>query len=83
MKYFASLLTAVTVVSALSAAVVQDPSHHQDVLAPAEPELYLLEVEPGNTRWATEDEKWELRRVSTLPSDPQPATVLTEAAEWR
>ena len=69
MKYFASLLTAATAASAFSAAVVQDPSQHQDVLAPSEAEQYLLEIEPGSTKWATEDEKWELRRVpSPIPS---------------
>ena len=58
MKYFASLLTAAT---AISAAVVQEPIH-QDVLASSE--QYLLEIEPGLTRWATEEEKWELKRVN-------------------
>ncbi|KAK5938890.1 Leucine aminopeptidase 1 [Knufia obscura] len=62
MKYFTSLLTAATAASALSAAVLQDPSRNQDVLAPADSEQYLLEIEPGNTVWVTEDEKWELRR---------------------
>lgn len=27
-------------------------------------EKYLLELAPGKTQWATEEEKWELRRVS-------------------
>lgn len=27
-------------------------------------EQYLIELEHGVTRWVTEDEKWELRRVS-------------------
>jgi leucyl aminopeptidase len=27
-------------------------------------EQYLIELAPGETRWVTEDEKWELRRVS-------------------
>lgn len=31
-------------------------------------EKYLLELAPGKTQWATEEEKWELRRVS-LPID--------------
>ena len=26
-------------------------------------ETFLIEVEPGTTRWVTEDEKWELKRV--------------------
>ena len=25
---------------------------------------FLIELSPGETRWITEDEKWELRRVS-------------------
>lgn len=29
-------------------------------------EKYLVELGPGDTRWVTEDEKWELRRVSSL-----------------
>jgi leucyl aminopeptidase len=27
-------------------------------------EQYLIELSPGETRYVTEDEKWELRRVS-------------------
>ena len=30
----------------------------------AEAETYLIELAPGETRWVTEEEKWELRRVS-------------------
>lgn len=30
----------------------------------ASTEQYLIELEHGVTRWVTEDEKWELRRVS-------------------
>lgn len=30
---------------------------------PADLERYLVELAPGETRWVTEDEKWELRRV--------------------
>jgi len=26
-------------------------------------ETFLIELSPGETRWVTEDEKWELRRV--------------------
>ena len=31
-------------------------------------ERYLIELEPGETMWITEDQKWELRRVSTFES---------------
>lgn len=30
---------------------------------PADLETYLVELAPGETRWVTEDQKWELRRV--------------------
>lgn len=29
-----------------------------------EPDEYLIELSPGETRWVTEEGKWELRRVS-------------------
>lgn len=29
-----------------------------------EQETFLVELSPGETRWVTEEEKWELRRVS-------------------
>lgn len=60
MRYFSSLLATATAVSALSAAVL--PNAGQDVLASED--QYLIELEPGSTRWITEDEKWELKRVS-------------------
>lgn len=28
-------------------------------------EQFLIELAPGETRWVTEDEKWELRRVGS------------------
>lgn len=31
-----------------------------------EPDQYLIELSPGETRWVTEDEKWALRRVCLL-----------------
>lgn len=36
----------------------------------ASTEQYLIELEHGVTRWVTEDEKWELRRVSLSHLDP-------------
>jgi bacterial leucyl aminopeptidase len=32
----------------------------------ASTEKFLVELSPGETRWITEDEKWELRRVCDL-----------------
>lgn len=67
MKYFTAALTAATAVSALS--VVSRPNTaHQDVLAPADAEQYLIELGEGDTRWITEEQKWELKRVRTTTS---------------
>lgn len=34
---------------------------------PKSSEKYHIELAPGETRWVTEEEKWELRRVRRLP----------------
>jgi bacterial leucyl aminopeptidase len=61
MKY----LTSIALAAAVSAAVLPPQralgTATQDVI---ENELFLLELAPGETQWATEDYKWELRRVS-------------------
>ncbi len=52
-------------VAALS---VPAPRHGQAILHGDEPsseEKYLIELEPGQTNWATDEGKWELRRVRT------------------
>ena len=50
------------------AAAVATPKDPQAVLQTPqvtidEPDQYLIELSPGETRWVTEDEKWALRRV--------------------
>jgi len=51
--------------AAVSARFVEKHETDQVVLnAYADNERYLIELEPGQLRWVTEDEKWELRRVS-------------------
>jgi bacterial leucyl aminopeptidase len=35
-------------------------------LHPEDAELYHIELSPGETKWVTEEQKWELRRVSSL-----------------
>ena len=47
-----------------------------------EPDQYLIELSPGETRWVTEDEKWALRRVcistrwrETVIDEPDMLTV--------
>jgi bacterial leucyl aminopeptidase len=41
--------------------VLQDPLLQPTIV---EPDEYLIELSPGETRWVTENEKWELRKVS-------------------
>ncbi|PSN69187.1 leucine aminopeptidase 1 [Corynespora cassiicola Philippines] len=53
--------------AAALAAAAATPNRQQAVLQDApttvdEPEQYLIELAPGDTRYVTEDEKWELRR---------------------
>jgi leucyl aminopeptidase len=54
--------------TAALAAAVSHPKDPQVVLQEpqltvVEPEECLIELSPGETRWVTEDEKWELRKV--------------------
>jgi bacterial leucyl aminopeptidase len=56
---------------ALSAAIVNGrfvEQHEKDQVVldsdAADSEQYLIELAPGKTQWVTEEEKWELRRVS-------------------
>jgi len=60
--------------TAALAAALQVPTNPQIVLQDpqatvGEPEEYLIELSPGETRWIKEDEKWELRRVRLIPTD--------------
>ena len=55
-------------VPAISARFVEiNEVDHVD-LNPDQP--YLIELSPGETAWVTEEEKWELRRVSFYPIPP-------------
>lgn len=38
---------------------------------PKDTQKYHVELSPGETRWVTEDEKWELRRVSPMSTTTQ------------
>lgn len=46
----------------ISARFLRQGETDQVVLNPDE--KFLIETAPGKTQWVTEDEKWELRRVS-------------------
>lgn len=43
--------------------VLQDPLLQPTIV---EPDEYLIELSPGETRLVTEDEKWALRRVRPI-----------------
>jgi bacterial leucyl aminopeptidase len=51
------------------------PQQQQDVITNdqsiLEPETYLIDLGAGDTRWVTEDEKWELKRAN-LSSQTSP-----------
>lgn len=62
MKFLAALALGATATSVLAAVIPQqDPLTGPQVYREAE--QYLIELEPGNTIWVTEDEKWSLRLV--------------------
>jgi len=48
--------------AAVNARFIEAHEHDQIVISNVESEKYLIELAPGETRWVTEDEKWELRR---------------------
>jgi leucyl aminopeptidase len=51
--------------AAVNARFVEKHETNQVVLdASVEDQRYLIELAPGRTQWVTEEEKWELRRVS-------------------
>lgn len=58
----ASLLAAC--LPAASARFIETAEADNVILQPDE--LFLVETAPGKTQWVTEEEKWEMRRVSLL-----------------
>lgn len=59
------LLSLSAVALAAAAATPKDPQIvlQNPQVTIDEPDQYLIELSPGETRWVTEDEKWALRRV--------------------
>lgn len=59
-------------IPAASARFTEESEVDNVILYPAgaEAETYLIELAPGETRKVTEEEKWELRRVSSPLSNP-------------
>ncbi|KAE8451678.1 Leucine aminopeptidase 1 [Mollisiaceae sp. DMI_Dod_QoI] len=48
--------------AAVNARFIEAHEKEQIVISNVDAEKYLIELAPGETRWVTEDEKWELRR---------------------
>jgi leucyl aminopeptidase len=74
------LILSLLALSALVPATLSVPGLQQVALGDHEtvaPERYLIEINPGETQWVTEDDKWALRRVS-LPS----VLLLTYRGGW-
>jgi len=59
-----TLLTICAVTTATALSVTREQQAVLQDRPASDPELYLIELSPGETRWVTEDEKWEIRRVS-------------------
>lgn len=63
MKFSQVSLLAAACVPAVTARFVEPLEANNVLLNPDEPS-FLIETAPGKTQWVTEDQKWELRRVS-------------------
>lgn len=64
MKVAKASLLAILAHSAVARFVAEDEINRVQLYpAGSEPEKYLIELAQGDTRWVTEEEKWELRRV--------------------
>ena len=63
MKLLPASLLLVASVPAITARFVELHEADNVVLDPAHVETYLVETAPGETKWVTEEDKWEMRRV--------------------
>ena len=64
MKLLATLALGATTGALASAIQAQEPLR-DNVQQPHETEKYMVELAPYQTRWVTEEEKWELKLVLT------------------
>jgi leucyl aminopeptidase len=69
MKY--ATILAASLASTATALTILRPEQEQAVFGNSlEDEKYLIELNPGETRWVTEDDKWALKRVRILYQGP-------------
>lgn len=67
MKFFP--LLAASLATSVTARSLQPLDQHAISFQKEEPitqEQYLIELSPGETRWVSEEEKWELKRVCLI-----------------
>lgn len=62
---FAHAAVLAAAIPSITARFVEKTEQDNVILYPkgVEPETFLIELAPGETRRVTEDQKWELRRV--------------------
>lgn len=60
MRYLSLLALVASSATALS---IDRVSPGQNFLGSIEEERFLVEIEPGKTKWVVEEDKWEMRRV--------------------
>jgi len=66
MKFLTATASVIALLAPATSArfVEEDEASHVQLHPEAQAsELYQIELSPGETRWVTEDQKWELRRV--------------------
>jgi hypothetical protein len=79
------LILSMLALSALVASTLSVPEPQQVALGDHEKaaaERYLIEINPGETQWVTEDDKWALKRVR-LPSALTPNSLKTGLTKCR
>lgn len=80
---FSSLSLLALSASVITARFIEDHETDQVVLYPeSNEELFLVELAGGEQRWITEDEKWELRRVSLSICDSILHRTNKPSQEW-
>lgn len=65
MKLITPIIAGAGISTTVAASIILPPQ--QAVLgADAATDRFLIELDPGETKWIVEDEKWKLRRVCAL-----------------
>lgn len=71
---FSSASVLAACIPAISARFIESVEVNNVVLEPKE-ESFLVETAPGKTKWVTEEDKWEMRRVwIPPPASPVPSS---------